>query len=141
MPKTNESMNSNLYELLQSQGFNVTLLSSSGQQVPVPQEAEVFQFEFVDDDRNRGTVTLTIDGLYKLIVYYNNEIFGAGHQSESWIKFVKLIKKFAQRNQLGFQLSNLDKLHRLRGWFLECVTHQGQSRRHQVRHDGRRSRL
>lgn len=111
MPKTNESINTNLYELLQSQGFEITMLTSAGEQVPVPQEADVFQFDFVDQDQDRGTVTITIDGLHKMIVYYNSEIFGSGHQSESWIKFLKLLKKFSQRNQLGFKLSNLDKLH------------------------------
>jgi hypothetical protein len=111
MPKTNESINTNLYELLQSQGFEVTMLTSAGEQVPVPQEADVFQFDFVDEDQDRGTVTITIDGLHKMIVYYNSEIFGSGHQSESWIRFLKLLKKFSQRNQLGFKLSNLDKLH------------------------------
>lgn len=110
MPKTNESINANLYDLLQSQGFNVTLLSSSGEQVPVAQEADVFQFDFVDDEQNHGTVTVTIDGLSKMVVYYNNEVFGHGTQQAQWIKFVKLLKKFAQRNQLGFQLSNMDKL-------------------------------
>jgi hypothetical protein len=111
MPKTNESINVSLYELLQSQGFDVTMFTSSGEQVPVPQEAEVFQFEFTDEEHNHGTVTVTIDGLHKMIVYYNNEIFGRGHQSENWIKFLKFLKKFSQRNQLGFKLSNLDKLH------------------------------
>ena len=111
MPKTNESINATLYDLLQSQNFNVTMLTSSGEQVPVPQEAEVFQFDFVDEDKNQGTVTITIDGLSKMVVYYNNEIFGHGSQQASWIKFVKLLKKFSQRNQLGFQLSNMDKLH------------------------------
>lgn len=111
MPKTNESINATLYDLLQSQNFNVTMLTSSGEQVPVPQEAEVFQFDFVDEDQNRGTVTVTIDGLSKMVVYYNNEVFGHGSQQASWIKFVKLLKKFSQRNQLGFQLSNMDKLH------------------------------
>ena len=111
MPKTNESINATLYDLLQSQNFNVTMLTSSGEQVPVPQEAEVFQFDFVDEDQNRGTVTITIDGLSKMVVYYNNEVFGHGSQQASWIKFVKLLKKFSQRNQLGFQLSNMDKLH------------------------------
>lgn len=112
MPKTNETINANLYDLLDSQGFDVKMFSSSGDQVPIPEEAEVFQFEFVDDSKNRGTVTVTIDGLYKMIVYYNNEIFGRGAQTDSWVKFLKLLKKFAQRNQLGFQLSNLDKLHK-----------------------------
>ena len=94
MPKTNESINATLYDLLQSQNFNVTMLTSSGEQVPVPQEAEVFQFDFVDEDQNRGTVTITIDGLSKMVVYYNNEVFGHGSQQASWIKFVKLLKKF-----------------------------------------------
>jgi hypothetical protein len=87
------------------------MLTSAGEQVPVPQEADVFQFDFVDEDQDRGTVTITIDGLHKMIVYYNSEIFGSGHQSESWIRFLKLLKKFSQRNQLGFKLSNIDKLH------------------------------
>lgn len=111
MPKTTESINNTLYDLLRTQGFNVKMYSSDGNPVPVPQEADVFQFDFIDGDDPLGTVTVTIDGLYKLVIYYNNEIFGRdGVQQENWIKFVKLLKKFAQRNQLGFELSNLDNL-------------------------------
>jgi hypothetical protein len=111
MPKTTDSINNTLYDLLKTQGFNVKMYASDGNSVPVAQEADVFQFEFVDDGDALGTVTVTIDGLYKLVVYYNDEIFTKdGGQRENWIKFVKLLKKFAQRNQLGFELSNLDNL-------------------------------
>jgi len=111
MPKTTQTINSSLYDILKTRGFNVKMFSSDGNSVPVPQEADVFQFDFVDDGDALGTVTVTIDGLFKLVIYYNDEIFNkTGGQRENWIKFVKLLKKFAQRNQLGFELSNLDNL-------------------------------
>jgi hypothetical protein len=110
MPKTTESLNSELFDLLKSRGMNPITLDSSGKETPIPDEADIFQFHFHSGDRDYGTVTLTIDGLKNLILYYNDSVMKSGGELDDWIKFLKNLKRFAYRRQLGFELKNVDRL-------------------------------
>ena len=47
MPKNADSLNRSLFELLNSKGYDPTLLDTSGKATPTPEEAEVFQFNFI----------------------------------------------------------------------------------------------
>jgi len=113
MPKSPKSINADLYNLLDSRGFNISMKASSGKAVPVPEEADVFEFEFQIGDRDYGTVTLTIDGLKDLIVYFGKGVSNTSSgEQNSWVQFVKQIKKFAMRHQLGFKLKDMDRLEK-----------------------------
>jgi hypothetical protein len=113
MPKSPKSINTDLYNLLDSRGFNISMKASSGKSVPVPEEADVFEFEFQIGDQDYGTVTLTIDGLKDLIVYFGKGVSNSNSgEQNSWVQFVKQIKKFAMRHQLGFKLKDMDRLEK-----------------------------
>lgn len=114
MPKNQDSLNQELFSLLQSRGYNPTLLDTSGKEIPVPEEAEVFQFNFEKDDKDYGTATISIDGLHKLVIYFNENIANSPKtgqdDSESWYSLLKQFKRFAQKHQLSFELKNIDRL-------------------------------
>ncbi len=117
MPKSQDSINQDLEELLVAKGYDVTPMDSSGKELPVASEAELFQFHFHRNGKDYGSVTITIDGLQKLTVYYDDEIASSGGGDEergmngtSWISLVKQLKKFAQQHQLGFTLKDTDRL-------------------------------
>lgn len=114
MPTSNSSLNSNLYDLLVSQGYTVTSIDSSGKSVPVPEEADIFQFHFHKDDVDYGTVTVSVDGKNQLIVYANDKVANSPSSDEnkedSWVQFLKKLKKFATRRQLSFKVTNMNKL-------------------------------
>lgn len=119
MPKSNESINQDLEDLLTSKGYDVTSLDSSGKEVPVASEADLFQFHFHRDGKDYGTVTATIDGLQKLTIYYDDEISNSGGINESdgqgagdtsWLGLLKQLKKFAQQRQLGFVLKDTGRI-------------------------------
>jgi hypothetical protein len=114
MPKNQESLNNDLFRLLQSRGYKPTMLDTSGKEIPVPEEAEVFQFHFIKDGEDYGTATVSIDGLHKLVVYFGDEIADSpkidSNDSESWYHLLKQIKRFAQQHQLSFETRNMDKL-------------------------------
>lgn len=116
MPKSNETINQELYDLLDTKGLDPETYDSSGKTVPTPEEAEIMQFHFYHDGEDYGTVTVTIDGLKQMQVYFNDEISkssGASReegQENSWTSLLKQLKKFATKRQLGFQLRNVDKL-------------------------------
>lgn len=115
MPKNADSLNRSLFELLQSKGYDPTLLSTSGKETPTPEEAEVFQFNFVKDGEDYGKVTMSIDGLHKLIIYYDDEIANSEKETDesgdlSWYQLLNQLKKFAQKYQLSFELRNVSNL-------------------------------
>ena len=114
MAKNQESINRSLFELLRSRGYAPTLLDTSGKEIPVPEEAEVFQFKFIKDGKEYGTVTASIDGLHKLVIYFNDDVANSEKESEggdeSWYKLLNHLKRFAQQHQLSFEVRNTDHL-------------------------------
>jgi hypothetical protein len=115
MPKNTESLNRNLFELLHSKGLDPTMLSTSGKEIPTPEEAEVFQFNFVKDGEDYGTVTISIDGLHKLTIYFSDEVANSEKEESesddvSWYQLLNQLKKFSQKYQLSFELRNVSNL-------------------------------
>jgi len=113
MPKNTESLNRTLFELLHSKGLDPTMLSTSGKEIPTPEEAEVFQFNFVKDGEDYGTVTISIDGLHKLTVYFSDDVANSEKEESddiSWYKLLNQLKKFSQKYQLSFELKNVSNL-------------------------------
>ena len=115
MPKNTESLNRTLFELLHSKGLDPTMLSTAGKEIPTPEEAEVFQFNFVKDGEDYGTVTLSIDGLHKLVVYFSDDVANSEKEESeagdvSWYQLLNQLKKFSQKYQLSFELRNVSNL-------------------------------
>lgn len=119
MPKNTQSLKLDLEDLLVTKGYDVTMMDSSGKQVPTADNCDLFQFHFHKNGKDYGTVTVTVDGLQKLTVYYDDEIAQSGVNEDdsnrgmngtSWISLVKQLKKFAHRHQLGFVLKDTDRL-------------------------------
>ena len=115
MAKNQESINQSLFDLLRSRGYGPTMLDTSGKEIPIPEEAEVFQFQFVKDGKEYGTVTISVDGLHKLVVYFGDDVANSekeigGNGSESWYQLLNHLKRFSQQHQLSFELKNTDHL-------------------------------
>ena len=115
MPKNSESLNRTLFDLLHSRGYDPTMLDTSGKEIPTPEEAEVFQFDFIKDGENYGKVTMSIDGAHKLIIYFNDKVADSEKENSesgdlSWYKLLNQLKRFAQSYQLSFELRNVDNL-------------------------------
>ena len=115
MPKNSESLNRSLFDLLHSKGFDPTMLDTSGKEIPTPEEAEVFQFNFIKDGEDYGKVTISIDGLHKLCIYFSDEVANSEKEEshgedESWYKVLNQLKRFSHKYQLSFELKNVDHL-------------------------------
>jgi hypothetical protein len=116
MPKSTESLNRSLFDLLRTKGYNPTMMNTTGKEIPVPEEADVFQFDFVKDGTQYGKVTISIDGLQKLTIYFNDDVANSdkGNDDEStgtdWYTLLKQLKKFATHRQLSFELKNSSHL-------------------------------
>jgi len=97
MPKNNSSINNSLFDLLKGRGYSPTMLSTAGKEIPTPDEAEVFQFNFVKDGEDYGKVTLTIDDSSNLIVYYSDDVADSEKGNGStydWDDFIDKVKDF-----------------------------------------------
>lgn len=117
MPINNESLNRNLYDLLNVRGYNPVPKDAEGKTTPVPDEADVIKFSFIKNNENYGDVWATIDSSQKLVLYYDDEIADSGDEntsgtefSDSWIGLLKHLKNWAQRRQLSFELKNKNHL-------------------------------
>jgi hypothetical protein len=98
MPINQETLNAELFKLLKSNGYEPNMLDSSGELAGVPDEAEVFQFKFRKDGEDYGTVTASIDGLTKLVLYYSKSVAdspkGSASSDMSWGDLRTLINKW-----------------------------------------------
>lgn len=100
-----------LYNLLDTSGFEPSLFGSDGKQVTLPEEADNFQFKFKIDGESYGTVTISLPESVDMLIYYNQSVASSPKgASMDWYSFLRKLKVFAHRNQLGFKLKNQDKL-------------------------------
>jgi hypothetical protein len=114
MSKKQEGLRAELQKVLSRGGRAVINKGSDGKAVPVPEEAEVFEFEFTKDGETYGKVFVSIDGLHQLIVYFDDKVSDSpkngSTDSESWEQLIKTLKRFAMMKQLSFKLANIDNL-------------------------------
>ena len=113
----NESFNKKLYDLLKVRGYKPAPLNAQNQRVQASQDADVIEFTFIKDGKEYGKAWVSIDDAQNLIVYYDseqenspdNETPGLDYD-DTWVGFLKLLKQWAQRRQMNFELSNKDRL-------------------------------
>jgi len=114
MSKEQESLKTEIYGLLKSRGLNPVSKDSSGDTVPIPTEAEVFEFMFSKDGKDYGKVWVTLDGLRQLIVYFGKDVADSpkngSQDSNSWSQLHRALSRFATGRQLSFELSDQSNL-------------------------------
>ena len=104
------SYNKQLFDFLSSNGYDhydedhnlvpgPSSLDVSGNSVS-PQDAEVFQIQLIDDEKDRGPVTISFDGDRKLVVYFDSRV----ENSKSWYKFMSQLKQFRQTRGITMEL-------------------------------------
>lgn len=113
MATDSENFNKDLYDLLKVRGYDPVPLNSKNQRVNVSQDADVFQFDFKKDGEDYGNAWVTVDDAHNVIVYYNQEqqnspstMTPGVEYDDTWTGFCKVLKTWAQRRQLGFELKN-----------------------------------
>lgn len=108
-----ETINSNLYDLLNSMGFEPIIMDSVGEEVPSPETASVFEFEFRNDGKNYGTVTLTVDGNRTINLIYGKSVSESptiSKSGKSWGKFKEMLNSFAATHRAKITDSNQNRM-------------------------------
>jgi hypothetical protein len=106
MARNQDSLNKELYQLLNSRGFNPQPIDINGKVVPTPDDAVMISFDFTDNEREVGKVQITVDTENGVTVYFDDEV----RNERAWAKFMKHLKDWAMRKQLGFEPKNSDHL-------------------------------
>jgi len=113
MPTNTESLNRELFRLLSK--YKPKPLDAEGKATPVPEEADIFKFEFTKDGEDYGTVYVTLDDERVLTVYFGDDVSdspgdktpgldyddtwsGLLHQLSSW-RMTKGLRGFKTQNK------------------------------------------
>lgn len=117
MGQNNESFNAKLYKLLKVRGYKPVPLNSQNQRVQASQAADVIEFTFTKNKKEYGKAWISIDDANHITVYYDSKQEDSPtdptpglEYNDTWTGFLINLKKWAQRRQLGFELSNKDRL-------------------------------
>ena len=113
-----ESFNKRLYDLLKTHGYNPVAKNSKNEKLPVPQEADIFEFDFVKDGENYGKVWATINKAKNLEIYYSDDVASSPpgktpgkEYDDSWHGLIKQLKQWAGRKLLSFELKDMSNLN------------------------------
>jgi len=113
MPINTESLNNDLYRLLSK--YKPKPLDAEGKVTPVPEEADIFKFDFTKDGKDYGTVFATLDENRVLTLYFGDDVtqspdgktpgldyddtwWGLYHQLSAW-RITKGLKGFESHNK------------------------------------------
>ena len=102
-----------LYDMLVSKNFDITLLDGSGRPSQDPAETDVFSFDYESESgHDYGTIVLMLADDNDLQVYFGDNL-GKGMEQEDkkgWFDFLYQLKQFATKNLMTFSLKNLNRL-------------------------------
>lgn len=111
MSQTN-TVSQQLYDLLVSRDFEPIALDASGKPASDPGDSEIISFDYNTENRDYGTVVVSLDDENNLDVYFGDNLgrtMEADDRSD-WYDFLYLLRMFAKRNLLTFSLKNLSRL-------------------------------
>lgn len=117
MPTNTETLNRQLYQLLSK--YKPKPLDATGKATPVPDEADIFKFEFTKDGEEYGTVFVTLDDDRVLTVYFGDDVSNSpGDKTpgldydDSWSGFLHQLSSFRMTRGLkGFNTKNKDHVN------------------------------
>lgn len=108
MARNQETLNKEMYYFLSSNGYDPKAFDTDGSLLPTPNEAALIRFTFQDGDEDLGAARVTIDREAGVTIYFDNDLEHTG--SHAWRAFLKQMKDWAMRKQLGFDLENTERL-------------------------------
>jgi len=117
MPTNSETLNRQLYQLLSK--YKPKPLDATGKATPVPDEADIFKFEFTKDGEDYGTVFVTLDEDRVLTVYFGDDVTDSPEDKtpgldydDSWSGLLHQLSSFRMTRGLkGFDTKNKDQVN------------------------------
>jgi hypothetical protein len=113
--KDQETLNLELYNILKTRGYKPEPKNEKNERTS-PNEASVFHFTFIKDDKEYGEAWVTLDD-EKAVLYYSNEQMDSPSDAnkklpynDTWFGFKKHLKDWAMSKQRGIELKNKDEI-------------------------------
>jgi len=100
-----------LFDKVRSRFTNLQMGDQSGAVTLDPKEARMFDFDFILEGNNLGRVSISINNIGSLKVFYSQGIVeGIDHVSAGlWYDFLKEMRGFAKRRLLRFDARDISK--------------------------------
>jgi hypothetical protein len=117
MPTNSESLNRELFRLLSK--YKPKPLDAEGKATPVPDEADIFKFEFTKDGDDYGTVYVTLDDERVMTVYFGDDVAGSPSDKtlnlgydDTWTGLLHQLSAWRMTKGLrGFKTQNKDHVN------------------------------
>ena len=106
-----EIISQDLFDKVRSRFSNLQMGGEGGAVTVVPQEARFFDFDFVVEGANLGRVSISINDLGSLKVYYSQGIVEDTDSTtqQFWFDFLREMRQFAKRRMLRFDTRDISK--------------------------------
>lgn len=100
-----------LFDKVRSRFSNLQMGGEHGAVTVVPQEARFFDFDFVVEGNNLGRVSISINDVGSLKVYYSQGIVEDRDSvtQKFWFDFLREMRQFAKRRMLRFDTRDITK--------------------------------
>ena len=116
-----------LFDKVRSRFSNLEMGDENGAVTIDPAQARFFDFDFVIEGNNLGRVSISINDLGSLKVYYSQGITENQDDpaKKEWFGFLKEMRKFAMRRLLRFDTRDIAKTNLDKNDFQHLATTQG----------------
>jgi hypothetical protein len=114
MPVQTETLKEELFGFLNAHGYRPIMLDSNAKQVSVTDDAELFQFTFLQGPVEYGQVTISFDKKGHVQVYFDDRVTDSPKSdsgSMSWSDFVKQLNTFCASKNTRTKYKNQNHLH------------------------------
>ena len=110
MDATN-NISTDLFYKVRSRFSNLKLGDDSGQITINPEQARFFDFDYVEEDKKIGHVSISLAEPNSMKVYFSNGITEGmdSDQKDGWYGFLRELRKFAKRRLLAFDTRDIAK--------------------------------
>jgi hypothetical protein len=106
MPVNTETLNKNLYDVLNSRGYDPVSLDSKGDPTDEIEQADVFRFTYKNEGGVKGGQGWATNENNELVLYIDDNFT----KSPDFENFTRFMKRWAQKRLLGFKITNKDRL-------------------------------
>lgn len=108
MKPLNKTAN-DLFQNLRTQFSPVTIGNDDAEVTSDPAEARFFTFEYTENNKPVGTVSISIIDNRALKVYFNHDMVENIDKPSEWYNFLKSLRFFAKQNMLMFDARDIQK--------------------------------
>jgi len=100
-----------LFNTLRSEFSTIKLGNEDAEVIDEPEEARYFEFEFQNEGKSLGSITISIDDDDGLVVMFSNDIVhdALDGAKQKWFNFLRRMREFAKRRLMNFEARDILK--------------------------------